>query len=244
MSTNFSLFDCDLLVIHTNFYAGNFERQMAAFITGEVGECEVGKEYFNSDYDYSMFKGIVKHIPDDHFVFRPVTIYPNPAYRNNGLGYHYRLDDPDGLLTALKKYKEYRLRDHIKQIEDYSKVINDYEKNGEDGSHFKNYKRAGWDISSLRDAIKNLNIKNEEINKMTVDDIESFDAYQSVAISFYKNTINDDIINVIKERSMEFINLFNKPHFSNFRSREKYSNLSIEGFELIKLRISEEKIKI
>ena len=33
-----------LFVIDTDIYAGNFERQMCAYITGQIGECEVGKE--------------------------------------------------------------------------------------------------------------------------------------------------------------------------------------------------------
>ena len=31
-------------VIDTNEYAGNFEREMCAWLTGQVGECDVGKE--------------------------------------------------------------------------------------------------------------------------------------------------------------------------------------------------------
>jgi hypothetical protein len=31
-----------ILLVHTNSYAGNFEREMCGFMTGIVGECEVG----------------------------------------------------------------------------------------------------------------------------------------------------------------------------------------------------------
>lgn len=37
--TNYSI------VIKTNQYAGNFERELCAHLTGIVGECEVGEEY-------------------------------------------------------------------------------------------------------------------------------------------------------------------------------------------------------
>jgi hypothetical protein len=33
-----------LFVVDTDTYAGNFEREMCAYITGQVGECEVGEE--------------------------------------------------------------------------------------------------------------------------------------------------------------------------------------------------------
>lgn len=33
-----------VFVIDTDSYSGNFEREMCAYITGQIGECEVGKE--------------------------------------------------------------------------------------------------------------------------------------------------------------------------------------------------------
>ena len=36
------------VIIQTNKYAGNFEREMCAFITGHIGECEVGKKFMNN----------------------------------------------------------------------------------------------------------------------------------------------------------------------------------------------------
>ena len=32
------------LVVKTNSYAGDFEREYCAYVTGQVGECEVGWE--------------------------------------------------------------------------------------------------------------------------------------------------------------------------------------------------------
>lgn len=34
-----------IFVIDTDQYAGNFERDMCAWITGRIGECEVGREF-------------------------------------------------------------------------------------------------------------------------------------------------------------------------------------------------------
>ncbi len=33
-----------LFVIDTDTYAGSFEREICAYVTGQIGECEVGKE--------------------------------------------------------------------------------------------------------------------------------------------------------------------------------------------------------
>ena len=38
-------FDCWGFIIDTDQYAGNFERELCAWTTGQIGECEVGKEY-------------------------------------------------------------------------------------------------------------------------------------------------------------------------------------------------------
>ncbi len=32
-----------LFVIDTDTYAGNFEREMCAYVTGQIGECEVSR---------------------------------------------------------------------------------------------------------------------------------------------------------------------------------------------------------
>lgn len=59
------------VIIATDCYAGNFERELCAFITGAVGECGVGREYAN-------FFGSYPPPPidrsDDRGVMRPVSL--------------------------------------------------------------------------------------------------------------------------------------------------------------------------
>lgn len=71
------------LVIDTNSYAGNFERELCAYVTGQYGECGVGKDY--AEY----FSPQIAHLDwwDSHIVSRseyrhspckrPTTIYWN-----------------------------------------------------------------------------------------------------------------------------------------------------------------------
>jgi hypothetical protein len=61
------------VVIQTNSYAGNFEREMCAHITGCIGECEVGKEYVDEEIQ-KKFEKIVIEEPDDNGCYRPVTL--------------------------------------------------------------------------------------------------------------------------------------------------------------------------
>lgn len=60
-----------IFIIDTDEYSGNFERDLCGYITGCVGDCEVGQEYADKffeemegtkfiDEDFHMFWKIIK----------------------------------------------------------------------------------------------------------------------------------------------------------------------------------------
>ena len=68
-----------IFVIDTKDYAGNFERELCAYITGKVGQCEVGQEMAESFLEETKlipFENVIEE-PDEHGCYRPVTIYPS-----------------------------------------------------------------------------------------------------------------------------------------------------------------------
>jgi len=71
-----------LFVIDTADYAGNFERDLCAFIAGRVGDCGVGEEFaklFVSQVDKSdeyLFNNVIDEM-DDNGCRRPTSIYLN-----------------------------------------------------------------------------------------------------------------------------------------------------------------------
>lgn len=68
-------------IIDTDSYAGNFERDMCAFLTGRVGECEVGHEFaerFSSEVGRE-FHNVVDQA-DEHGVFRPCETETTPGW--------------------------------------------------------------------------------------------------------------------------------------------------------------------
>lgn len=82
-----------IFVIDTDKYAGNFEREMCACLTGQIGQCEVGIEEsikFRKEVGedmYELMDEIVEQRPDaDHGWFRPCGIYPTPGYFGDGWG--------------------------------------------------------------------------------------------------------------------------------------------------------------
>lgn len=76
-------------VIDTDKYAGNFERQMCAYITGRYGDCMVGKEYadmYNESVTSICFDERVIDQPDDHGCWRPCRLEETPGLVNIGGG--------------------------------------------------------------------------------------------------------------------------------------------------------------
>lgn len=77
-------------IIDTDSYAGNFERELCAYITGHIGDCGVGEvnaARFKDEVG-EPFENVTVEA-DDHGCCRPVTICPTPGWFNDGMGSHY-----------------------------------------------------------------------------------------------------------------------------------------------------------
>jgi len=87
------------IVIDTEQYAGNFEREMVAYITGLTGECGVGEntqkmaEAELTDDDKKWFDANVHGVSDDHGCNRPAFIVPTPGWGNDGKGNHAKVKE-------------------------------------------------------------------------------------------------------------------------------------------------------
>ena len=79
-----------IFVIDTSQYAGNFERQMCAYCTGQIGECGVGDEFVDEKIADIFGEDIDCFVMDDHGCGRPVSIWPvdNPERRGGGHPYN------------------------------------------------------------------------------------------------------------------------------------------------------------
>jgi hypothetical protein len=98
-----------IFVIDTADYAGNFEREMCAFITGQVGECGVGEdaaEEARADLPKKVLNWFDQNVierPDDHGCHRPCSIWPTQGYFNDGLGNEYKEDaNPESVKAQYK----------------------------------------------------------------------------------------------------------------------------------------------
>jgi len=83
-----------LLVVRTDSYAGNFEREMGAYMTAQYGECEVGDreaEQARRELPPDVVGWCGDHVTqesDEHGVLRPVELgVPNTTF-------HIFMDEP------------------------------------------------------------------------------------------------------------------------------------------------------
>lgn len=86
-------FDLNILalIIDTNKYAGNFERDMTAYCTGQVGyDDNTGYKLailFDKDYpgkrDDSTWDDYFEQFPDDHGCCRPTSVFRSPGSTEN-----------------------------------------------------------------------------------------------------------------------------------------------------------------
>lgn len=92
-----------LFVVDTDQYAGNFERQMVAHMSGRYGDCGVGDDIAavaegeivrESPAIAEWLQDNVLSESDDRGCRRPATIWPTPGWFSDGLGTQWR-DDAD-----------------------------------------------------------------------------------------------------------------------------------------------------
>lgn len=104
-----------IFVVDTDAYAGNFEREMTAFVTGVIGDCGRGQEEADlfakavSEEVQDSFQNLMAQVPDDHGCCRPTSIYETPGFLNDGLGGHYRegeADSPEVIARYRKEMKK------------------------------------------------------------------------------------------------------------------------------------------
>ncbi len=177
-----------VFVIDTDAYAGSFEREMVAYCTGEIGECEVGKEsaeLYRDQLGLKEYEGsfadngndpCVMRRADDHGCARPAAAWPNPNWVNDGMGTHYRVEDWDPE-TVLAVYRQ----SHIDWAEKHRNSYADKDHGNKEADQ-----------------------KVAEANALTVNDLHQCPAYNSVAI-FFSGRPTDEQIALIKERVQKMI---------------------------------------
>jgi hypothetical protein len=210
-----------LFVIDTNQYAGNFEREMCAFLTGHVGECEVGDEMAErhrkemGNAGDSLFSNVVS-VSDDRGCSRPATIWRNPRYANDGHGGHYLIEGADqkSLCARYAKAQEDYFQPLIRQK---NRIIKDLE----DGKPMRN-----WTIAGAKREIKEHEKRISEARSLTK--VASYPAYLSVGI-WFDTKPSEHQVELLKKRAALFPKVY-----QDFNKRYgEQDSIKIESFRLI-----------
>lgn len=208
-----------LFVIDTENYAGNFERELCAYITGRVGECGVGDdmaELFKQEVG-EPFENVVEE-GDEHGCYRPATIYPSLGWYNDGMGGHYKEGQEAEALINYRKNAAAHHRGNGLGIQ--------YLKRWRAGDR-EGLIKAGWDEESLVKSAAEDEAKAVKAEKTTK--LGKYPAYNSVAISFGKKPTEKQIA-LMKKRAQLFAEM--KCEYSNNPRISK-----ITGFRLIENKV-------
>jgi len=106
-----------IFVIDTDSYAGNFERELCAYMTGLVGDCEVGREaveLYEKECSTPLVDLVNKYVPDEHGCHRPCSIFPSLNYFNDGYGNCHKISssipEEEVLILRNNSIDEYSLK--------------------------------------------------------------------------------------------------------------------------------------
>jgi hypothetical protein len=180
------------IIVDTNKYSGNFEREMCAFATAQIGECYVGDNEVDAEHPYaSWWETNIIEAGDG--CWRPVAICPTPGFINDGMGGHYE-DTPENRVlaneAAIRKMIAYQASRKA-MVETRLREKDFEEENG----------RGGWTEEACLRTLKSFDDTIERIrNNKTV-----YPAYQSIEI-LIAGTPPDEILADFESRIYDFAN--------------------------------------
>lgn len=169
------------VIIHTDKYSGNFERELCAYVTGLTNESRVGDEIACETQNN------LQHFDwwDENADFENlVEIWPTPGYINNGMGKHY-LDTPENRILAAAEKIVSLEKYHSGKISMLQQKINE-----------KDFDLRYTEETCSREIQTILgNIESEKINP------SFYEAYQSVIIRLINvppTDVSDEMIKRVK----------------------------------------------
>lgn len=180
------------LIINTDHYSGNFERQICAYATGELGECGVGDAEalaFKQDpaaLKFNFSKAIIS-LADDRGCKRPATIHPTEGWYNNGMGGHFKEEAGSEVKANLERIQS-TFNYKIEHLQDELKTLSNKKSSEED----KN--QAGQQVVNFIKEMKKV-INTTKLTK--------WPAYQSVAI-FFNRKLTEEELSLVSSRAKDF----------------------------------------
>lgn len=209
--------------IDTDTYAGNIERDLCAYCTGEVGECGVGEDYAKMFIDSfgPLFEGIIDSLPDDNGCHRPTSLGYTPGVFQSGELLWVKGQEAQ----ALEAYKKYMI-DYYRGVQAGVQKVKDRLLAGEQVP-------GGWTVAVCD---RDINRNQREIDKIEVlTEAPVHEAPNTVEIYFSQQP-DESAIQLMKERALEFAALDDP--------KEYKKPFKINGFRLMKATTTVEEVEI
>lgn len=172
------------VIVDTTHYAGNFERELCAWLTGQVGECGVGAEIAEEAAGALRHAGWwrdhVVQMADDHEVFRPVSLAATPGFFNHGMGGAFP-DTEDSHVPALAHYRN--------QVADYYGPLIARTRSCV-GTN-------GWTAEAVERDVARSQAKIDEANAL--EQVRRYPSYQSVCIAVDAEP-PEDVLEEVRDR--------------------------------------------
>jgi hypothetical protein len=206
-----------IFIIDTDSYAGNFERDMCAYVTGVVGHCGVGEEFaemYNEDIkeEESVFLDYLEFRSDDRGCARPTKCWPTEGWLCVG--------------------------DKAVRKEDWNQAEADSAYQKESADIYRGYRRLienvtvgqnGWtEESKARELARH----DREIERALKDKCPKSMPNNSVAIFFEKKP-TEEMIELMKNRAYKFAEAKRRYAEQEDTSYDKNFQLTIHGFRLV-----------
>lgn len=210
-----------ILVIDTDRYAGNFERELAGYVTGV---CDLERCHGERQADEAkeaapdMVKGLQaksRAVRHQEYGMVTNTIRATPGRLNNGLGFNFPADDPGAAEEARRKAKDYARQYTAGQIAAAQRRI--------DENDFEPERDGAWTREACDRTIAGALDLIERAGENMV-----MPAYESVAM-FFGEPLTADEMAFVRQRAEEY-------------SRSP-SGLSTKPFRVLDVRLVESTIQ-
>ena len=176
-----------LLIIDTDQYAGNFERQLTGFCTGvhdgTHGDLEASMfdEFIEANDIESNWESLVTtSVTDENGYQRVCSIWPSPGRFNNGMGHCYDANDPVAMGEARALSKQAMKEYHASQIAMCERRLAE--------GDFEEDRRGGWTKEACERTIASALLSIEQAGTFVENP-----AYESVVIFLQREPTAEDM---------------------------------------------------
>jgi hypothetical protein len=214
------------LIIDTDQYSGNFEREMASYCTGL--EFPRGEEYIMDDIQHADWweEHVYLYSADSDDYPEGCSIWQTPGFYNNGMGWHY-VDTPENRELAKVKCRESMVEYHARRkatVEERLRTGNFEEENG----------RGAWTKEACERTLKSI-----ETSIANAGGFVMSPAYQSVAI-FSDEQPPPEVIEEVKARAHNF----NAVWQQKYAPWAQATPVTVTGFRMISIETATTETEI